>query len=234
MTSSPPVACTVGVCEDDPAIRQLLRRGLERAGHRVVVAHDGGEALRLLGPATLDAIVLDIGLPDADGRDVAQALRAAGQTAPVLFLTALGGLEDKLQAFAAGAEDYLVKPFALAELLARLEVLARRARPAPPAGAADADTGGVALDPAAHAVTGPDGTAVLSPTEYRMLAAILSRPGEVVRRRVVVAAAWPEGAIVAENTVDSYLRRIRGKLAEADASARIATVRGVGFRLERG
>jgi two-component system response regulator MprA len=215
----------VGVCEDHEPIRRVLVRGLRGAGHEVVVAHDGGEALRVLAAARLDVLVMDIGLPDADGRDVVRSLKAAGQHAPVLFLTALGATHEKLEGFAVGADDYVVKPFELSELLARLQVLARRRV------AADAAPVGLVLDPLTHAVRTADGEALLTPTEFRMLAAIISRPDEVVRRRAVVAAAWPDGALVSENTVDSFVRRLRTKLEEIGSPVRIETVRGVGFRL---
>ena len=217
---------TVGLCEDDPAIRRVVTQALELTGHSVVTAHTGAEALRRFGnDAVLDAIVLDIGLPDADGRDVCQALRSAGQSAPVLFLTALGDVHDRLSGFSAGADDYLPKPFDVKELLARIEALARRGRPAP------APVAGLTLDPARHSLRHADAEVLLSPTEFRMLAAITSRPGEVVRRQAVVSAAWPDGARVSENTVDSYIRRIRVKLREIDAPVTLRTVRGVGFQL---
>ena len=217
---------TVGLCEDDPAIRRVVTQSLELTGHSVVSAHNGAEALQRFGAdAVLDAIILDIGLPDADGRDVCQALRSAGQFAPVLFLTALGAVHDRLSGFSAGADDYLPKPFDVKELIARVEALSRRGRPAAE------PVGGLALDPARHSMRHGDAEVLLTPTEFRMLAAITSRPGEVVRRHVVVAAAWPEGAKVSENTVDSYIRRIRAKLKELDAPVTLRTVRGVGFTL---
>jgi len=217
---------TVGICEDDPAIRRVVAQALELTGHSVVTAHTGAEALNRFGTGTaLDAIVLDIGLPDADGRDVCQALRSAGQSAPVLFLTALGAVHDRLSGFSAGADDYLPKPFDVKELIARVEALARRGRPAAP------PVAGLELDPARHSLRHGDAEVMLSPTEFRMVAALTSRPGEVVRRQAVVAAAWPDGAKVSENTVDSYIRRIRGKLREIDTPVTLRTVRGVGFTL---
>lgn len=217
---------TVGLCEDDPAIRRVVAQALALSGHDVITAHDGGEALRLFGAeASLDVVILDIGLPDADGRDVCQALRSAGQPAPVLFLTALAAVHERLAGFGAGGDDYLPKPFDMQELIARVEALARRGRssPVPP--------GGLELDPAAHAVRYAGTEVLLSPTEFRMLAAITSRPGEVVRRRAVVAAAWPDGAAVSENTIDSYIRRVRAKLDQLGAPVSLQTVRGVGFVL---
>jgi two-component system response regulator MprA len=217
----------VGVCEDDDSIRRVLVRALREAGHTVVVAHDGREAVSLFGPdQALDAIVMDVGLPDSDGRDVVQALKSSGQHAPVLFLTALGATHERLAGFAAGADDYVVKPFEIKEVLARLLVLSRRHSPR------DADPGdlGVVLDATSHSMRRDRAEVRLTPTEFRMLAAITSRPGEVVRRKAVVAAAWPDGAVVSENTVDSFIRRLRIKLREIGCTRGIETVRGVGFR----
>jgi DNA-binding response OmpR family regulator len=217
----------IGLCEDDPAIRRIVLAALEHAGHSGIPAHDGREAIKLFGDdLTLDAIILDIGLPDADGRDVCMALRSAGQSAPVLFLTALGALHDRLAGFSAGADDYLPKPFDVKELIARVESLTKRGR------IATAESpGDLVLDPARHALVCKGREVPLTPTEFRMLAAITSRPGEVVRRRAVVAAAWPDGAIVSENTIDSYVRRLRLKLNEVDSPVHIRTVRGVGLTL---
>lgn len=217
----------VGICEDDPAIRRLLQRALDMAGHQSVLAFTGDEAFRLFPGEELDVIVMDIGLPDADGRDVVQALKASGQHAPVLFLTALDAVHDRLSGFAAGAEDYVAKPFEVKEVLARVDVLGRRGlRPR----TTDRPEG-LELDPITHAARTGSGEVRLTPTEFRILAAITARPGEVVRRHAVVAAAWPDGAIVSENTVDSFVRRLRTKLEEIGSPVRIETVRGVGFRL---
>ena len=217
----------VALCEDDPAIRRVVNDAMRLAGHDVVLAHNGAEALQLFSEDDdLAVIILDIGLPDADGRDVCQALRSAGQPAPVLFLTALGAVHERLAGFSAGADDYLPKPFDVKELIARVEALSRRGRIV--TGEAPTD---LLLDPARHALVCDDREVRLTPTEFRMLAAITSRPGEVVRRRVVVAAAWPDGAAVSENTVDSYVRRIRAKLAEVESPLHLETVRGVGFAL---
>ena len=215
---------TIGVCEDQESIRKVLLRGLREAGHEVVVAHDGREALLQFGPdEPLDVVVMDVGLPDSDGRDVVQALKSAGQHAPVLFLTALGAPHEVLAGFAAGADDYVVKPFEIAEVLVRLDALARRGP------GRRLQAGGLVLDPVQHAARSEQGRVLLTPTEFRMLAAITSRPGEVVRRRSVVAAAWPDGARVSENTIDSFIRRIRAKLDDIESPTVIETVRGVGF-----
>jgi two-component system response regulator MprA len=216
----------VGICEDDPRIRRLIAEALTADGHDTVAAHDGGEAMRLFaGDGSLRCIVLDIGLPDADGRDVCQALRGAGQTAPVLFLTARDALHDIVSGFGAGGDDYLAKPFAVQELRVRVGALVRRSVPA------HAPEHGVTLDPARFALQHLGHEVAVTPTEFRMFAALLARPGEVVRRRDLVAAGWPMGAIVQENTIDSYIRRLRSRLSDLGSDARIETVRGVGYAL---
>jgi two-component system response regulator MprA len=158
---------------------------------------------------------------------VCQALRARGVASPVLFLTARSALTDRLSGFHAGGDDYLAKPFALAELLVRVAALARRAPPAAAAPAGEA----VVLDPAAHAIVRGDERVPLTPTEFRLLGALAARPGEVVRRASLIAAAWPDGAIVHDNTLDAYLARIRRKLRDAEAPVTVSTARGVGYVL---
>jgi DNA-binding response OmpR family regulator len=215
------------VVEDDHELRGVVAKGLRRAGFEVTTASDGAGALRTAESAVFDAVVLDIGLPDADGRDVCQALRAAGTTAPVVFLTARGGVTDRLSGFAAGGDDYLAKPFHLAELVARLGVAVRRSA----AGVGESVTGDVRVDPATHDVTGPGGSVPLSPTEFRLLARLLAEPRGVVRRQDLVAAAWAHGSVVADNTLDQYVAKLRRKLIDVGTSQTIGTVRGVGYRV---
>ena len=216
----------VGVVEDDPSVRRVLTDALRINGHEVVIARNGREALQNLAPASgVDVLVIDIGLPDADGRDVCQALRTEGQHAPVLFLTALDAVHDRVSGFHAGGDDYVAKPFALSEVMVRIEALHRRSRPLP------TEVTGLHLDPDRYAVRHGDLEQRLTPTEFRMLAAIAAAPGVVVRRRAAVAAGWPDGAMVSENTIDSYVRRLRVKLAAIDSPVSLETVRGVGFVL---
>jgi two-component system OmpR family response regulator len=223
-----PPPTSAGICEDDDGLRGDLRSALEREGYAVRATASGGEAIRSFAQDPPDVLVLDIGLPDADGRDVCSALRARGVVTPVLFLTARDALPDRLSGFHAGGDDYLSKPFALAELLVRVNALCRR-------GPQRADTAsgdpGLVLDPAAHAIVHDERTIPLTPTEFRLLAALAARPGEVVRRATLVASAWPDGAIVHDNTLDAYLARLRRKLREAGAPAEIRTARGVGYVL---
>jgi two-component system OmpR family response regulator len=222
-------AVRIGLCEDDADLRSVLVRALRAEGFEVRATITGHEAVEAFSATAPDLLVLDVGLPDADGRDVCQALRGHGVAAPVIFLTARDALTDRLAGFNAGGDDYLTKPFALAELIVRVRALLRRS------GAADAlaspDDGGLRLDPAAHAARVGARTEPLTPTEFRLLAALAARPGEVLRRRELVAAAWPDGAIVHENTLDAYAGRLRRKLGALEAPQRIDTVRGVGYVL---
>ena len=213
------------VVEDDPDLRSLLRRGLEEEGFDVAIAGDGAAAME---QAERDphALVVDIGLPDTDGRDLCQALRARGVEAPVLFLTARDALTDRLSGFSAGGDDYLTKPFHFAELVARVRALLKRSAAHPATAVGD-----VMLDPVTHALRRGDAEVSLTPTEFRVLAALFAQPDAVVRRRELVAAAWPDGAIVHDNTLDQYVARLRRKLRELDADCAITTVHGVGYRL---
>jgi two-component system response regulator MprA len=214
----------VGVCEDEPALRSVLTRALRAMGHEPLVVATAAEALRAFARQRPAVMILDIGLPDADGRDLCLALRASGVDAPVLFLTARDGLHDKIAGFEAGGDDYLTKPFDLDEVRVRLDALLRRT-PAPAA----ADPGGAVLDPARHALVLDETEVSLTPTEFRLLGRLMAEPTTVVRRHALVAAAWPHGAMVSDNTLDSYVRRIRKKLEPLDLAA-ISTVRGVGYR----
>jgi two-component system, OmpR family, response regulator len=225
MTTQP----TAGICEDDDELRGVVRVALEREGFGVRATASGTEAVRAYSERPPDVLVLDVMLPDADGRDVCQALRARGVSTPVLFLTARDALPDRLSGFHAGGDDYLTKPFEIAELLVRVRALLRR-RPAEANGGAR--TTALSLDPATHAIVN-DGTVVrLTPTEYRLLGRLAATPGAVVRRAALLAAGWPEGAIVHGNTLDAYLSRLRSKLRAARATETITTVRGVGYVLQ--
>jgi DNA-binding response OmpR family regulator len=214
------------VVEDDHGLRDLLARGLRSHDFEVITAVDGESALRSV-EIRPDAIVLDIGLPDSDGRDVCQALRTKGVDAPVIFLTARRDVADRLSGFAAGGDDYLPKPFSFPELLARLRALLRRhVSPAD-------DTGELRLrvDPIRHCMSWGDVRAELSPTEFKLLARLMAEPEAVVRRQDLREAAWPMGAIVSDNSLDQYMSRLRRKVAEVGSSYVIRSARGVGYQL---
>ena len=214
------------VVEDDLELRGVLSRGLREEGFDVHTVGTGGEVLPRVASDPPDVLIVDIGLPDADGRDVCQALRARGIQTPVLFLTARDSLVDRIAGFDAGGDDYVAKPFALAEVIARIHALLRRA------GVSDwVEAAGLRLDPSTHAVGSDAGEVPLTPTEFRLLAQLLSRPGEAVRRRDLFRAGWPRGAMVRDNTLDAYVARLRRKLEKLDGAPEIVTVHGVGYRV---
>ena len=219
-------ACRVLLVEDDDSLRHTVARALRRHHFRVTTARDGRSALAQLEDDGADLIVLDIGLPDADGRDVCQALRAKGDTTPVLFMTARGQVADVLSGFSVGGDDYVSKPFELAELLARVTALLRRVEWSPPAD----PLAQTHLDPKAHTLVSATASVPLSPTEFRILAALMGAPGSAVRRHLLFAAAWPDGAKVSDNALDQYIARLRRKLAAADPDRQIKTIHGVGYR----
>jgi DNA-binding response OmpR family regulator len=214
------------IVEDDAVLRSQLSRGLGEEGFEIVAVADGATALERADDRP-DALIIDIGLPDADGRDLCQALRARGIDAPVLFLTARDAMPDRLAGFSAGGDDYVTKPFHFDEVVARLRALLKRAGADP-----STTVGALRLNPVTHAISNDDREVSLTPTEFRLLAALAARPGEVVRRRELVQAAWPAGAMVHDNTLDQYVARLRRKLRDLAAPAAIATAHGVGYRLE--
>lgn len=224
--TGPATAPRVLVVEDDHGVRDVLARGLREEGFRVTTAADGATALRT-AEGGADAVVLDVGLPDSDGRDVCHAMRARGIDVPVLFLTAYDGVTDRLSGFSAGGDDYLVKPFHFAELVARLRVALRRAGRDGSLLSSD-----LRLDPATHDLALAGRSVALSPTEFRIMGRLMAGSGTVVPRRVLLQAGWPEGAIVTPNTLDQYVAKLRRKLRQLDGDRRIDTVRGVGYRFQ--
>ena len=217
---------SVLVVEDDDELRGLLVRGLREEGFAPEAVASGKELLDRFETAKPDVLVIDIGLPDADGRDLSQALRARGVQTPVLFLTARDAVVDRIAGFDAGGDDYLTKPFAFGELVARLQALLRRG-----GGDEALEAAGLRLDPVSHSVSDGETTLPLTPTEFRLLARLLARPSEAVRRRDLVRAGWPYDAVVHENTLDVYVARLRRKLKQLARTPEITTVHGVGYRI---
>jgi two-component system, OmpR family, response regulator len=220
-----PVALILLV-EDDRELRAVVRRALEEEGFAVDGAGTGAEAMERISAKPPDALVIDVGLPDADGRDLCQALRAQGIQSPVLFLTARDALTDRLAGFGAGGDDYLTKPFSLSELTARLRAVLNRAGVDGTVSAA-----GLSLDPTTHEASFGEHGIPLTPTEFRLLGALAARAEHAVSRRDLVRAAWPDGAVVHDNTIDVYLARLRRKLRVIPGAPSITTVHGVGYRL---
>jgi two-component system, OmpR family, response regulator len=216
------------IVEDDGGLRDVLVRTLRAEGFAARAVATGADALAHVGEqGAPDALVIDIGLPDADGRDVCQALRAQGVLSPVLFLTARHALTDRLSGFNAGGDDYVTKPFDIEEIVARLRALLRRGVGEP----GEIPELGLALDPAQHTVASRGEVSTLTPTEFRLLAALAGRPGKALARNELIGAAWPHGAIVQENTLDVYIARIRRKLGALPDAPTITTQHGVGYRL---
>ncbi len=215
------------IVEDDAALREILVRTLRAEGFLASAVARAAELLEQAQAQEPDALVIDIGLPDGDGRDLCQALRARGIRAPVLFLTARSALTDRLSAFSAGGDDYVSKPFDIEEVLARLHALLRRTETS----AEPVTDGELDLDPAQLSVSGAGRTQTLTPTEFRLLGALAGRSGKVMTRQELIRTAWPHGAIVQDNTLDVYIARLRRKLAELPGAPAIKTVHGFGYQL---
>jgi two-component system OmpR family response regulator len=212
--------------EDDGDLRTRLRNALSEEGFEVTVVRNGATALKHVDERP-DALVIDVALPDTDGRDLCRALRALGVAAPVLFLTTPEAVTDRMVGFGPGGHDYVTTPVRLDEVLARLGELLRRAEAQPPAA-----VGTLRLDPVARALRDGPNETPLTPTEFRLLSALAAQPGAVITRRELVRAAWPEGAIVYDNTLDQYVARLRRKLRAVASEAEITTARGVGYRFQ--
>jgi DNA-binding response OmpR family regulator len=218
------------IVEDDPRLGRLLSRMLAEDRHVVELATGGAEGLELAAITDgLDAIILDIGLPDMSGLDVARRLRASGSKTAILMLTARDGVDDRVAGLDAGADDYLVKPFAYRELAARLRALRRRT-----AGSLETPSalslGVIELDDARRVVTVSGERITLSPREFSLLECFLRHPDQVLSRDQLLDAAWPLGVAVTPNTVDAYVHLLREKLGD-EAGSYIRTERGVGYRI---
>lgn len=218
------------VVEDDARLARTLRRLLEDDRHVVEIAGTAAAAFDVVeGGARLDALILDIGLPDRSGLDVARQLRAQGSEIPILVLTARDAIEDRVSGLDAGADDYLVKPFAYEELAARLRALSRRATR--PIGGRRLTAGPIVLDEADRAVTVGGEPIRLSAREFALLECFLRQPGRLLTRDHLLDAAWPFGVALTPNAVEAYVHRLRDKLGEAGGL--IQTERGSGYRLVR-
>lgn len=216
------------IVEDEPKMAEAIRRVLVAERNSVDLAEDGVAALALAGDRDYDVIVLDRGLPDLDGLEVLRLLRSRGVSTPVLMLTALGTLEHRVAGLDAGADDYLPKPFAFAELLARLRALARRA---PDLGGGRLAAGDIVLDDVRHRVTVGDRGEDLSAKEYALLGYLIRQDGRVVTRQQILDAVWGAEPDVYSNVVDLYIHYLRRKLEALDRRDALRTVRGVGYAL---
>jgi DNA-binding response OmpR family regulator len=215
------------LAEDDVAIADPLSRALHREGYEVQVVGDGLSALDSASTGTVDLLVLDLGLPGIDGLDVCRRLRAAGRSIPVLMLTARADEVDFVVGLDAGADDYVAKPFRLAELLARIRALLRRRAPG------TIEVNGVRMDLGARLVTVAGTEITLANKEFELLRVLIQHAGQVVTRDEILTEVWNGPELKTSKTLDMHVSWLRRKLGEdggRGTEQRIATVRGVGFR----
>jgi len=216
------------IAEDDTETAEFVQRGLEQLGHNPAVVATGLDALHLLSTEQFDVAVIDRMLPELDGLSVVRRVRAAGIELPVLLLTALGRIEDRVNGLEAGADDYLVKPFAFSEFAARVNALARR-RPLQPE-LTRLEQAGIHMDLLRRLVT-RDGLPVqLQPREFRLLEELMREGGKVVTRTMLLERVWNYHFDPQTNIVETHISRLRSKLNEGGKSDPIETVRGVGYR----
>jgi two-component system, OmpR family, response regulator len=217
------------VVEDDVKLAHTVQRGLEGEGFAVDLAHTGDDALGQAAARDYDAVILDVLLPGHNGHDVCRDLRSRDPWLPVLMLTALDDVEDRIRGLEMGADDYLVKPFDFGELVARVRALIRRGPPERPA---PIELGELRADPLTREVTFAGETVELTPREYALLEFMLRRPGQIVSRAQLLEQVWAEGYEGSPNVVDVYIGYVRRKLERSDVPPLIRTVRGSGFVLE--
>lgn len=216
--------------EDDEELCNAVKASLTVQGMDVDICHDGAEGLEYLHQNIYDVCCLDRMLPHMDGLTLLRNARAAGILTPVLILTALSRIGDRVDGLDAGADDYLIKPFDMRELLARLRALARR--PAPLASAAVLQTGSLTLDLSQMTLEGPAGRVGLSPKECDLLEALMRHPGQLMGRAVLLGRVWGMDSQVEEASLDSYIHFVRRRLRTVGALETVTTVRGAGYRLE--
>jgi two-component system, OmpR family, response regulator len=218
------------VVEDDVRMAAAIRRGLRFEGLVVDVATDGEAALRTVGAVDYDAIVLDVMMPGLDGFETCERLRRDGVWAPVLMLTARDAVEDRVRGLDGGADDYLTKPFSLAELTARLRALVRRGPTERPA---VLEVGELRLDPSTREVWRGEAEIRLSTREFALLETFMRRPGHVLTQTQLLEAAWDLGYEQRSNVVEVYVRYLRQKIDRPFGVSSIETVRGAGYRLRK-
>ena len=218
------------VVEDEPKMARILRRGLERDGAAVEVARSGEAALELAALSRFDAIVLDVMLPGIDGFETCRELRERDVWAPVLFLTARDELEDRIRGLDGGADDYMTKPFAVAELLARLRALIRRGTHQR---ATILRVGTLRLNPATHEAWRGETEIDLSQKEFTLLEMFMRHPGQVLTRFQLLENAWPYDYEHRSNVIDVYVRYLREKIDRPFGLCSLQTVRGAGYRLRK-
>lgn len=219
------------VVEDEPGLGKSLTQGLTEAGHDCTWVRSGSEGLRLASSRPFDVVLLDLMLPDLAGLDVVRGLRAAGSRTAVIMLTALGSIEDRVAGLEAGADDYMVKPFAFAELLARLTAVGRRALKRP---SSEVTVGPLRLDLTNRRVTREDRDIDLTPTEFSLLEFLMRYAGQVVTRKMLCEHLWDADWEGVTNVIEVHINRLRSKVDKGFAEPLIQTVRGRGYALRTG
>jgi two-component system, OmpR family, response regulator MprA len=217
------------VADDDPDVREAVETALELEGHRVMTASDGLAALKRLGQTEFDAVVLDVLMPNLDGFEVCRRLRAAGNRTPILILTARDSEEDTIRGLDLGADDYLVKPFGLGELLARVRALLRRTHPA----GEDAPLwfAGLSLDPQTREASRGGRALELTRTEYALLELFMRNPSQVLTRKLIMERVWDYDFGPTSNPLEVYISYLRRKTEAGGEPRLIHTARGVGYAL---
>lgn len=214
--------------EDDRVLGQAISRGLTEAGHECHWERNGRKGLEQATSQQFDAVILDLMLPDLSGQEVLLSLRTQGIRLPVLVLTAMGSVEDRVQGLKAGADDYLVKPFAFAELLARLEAICRRANDRP---SSQLQVGPLSLNLTNRRVTRGDVELMLTPTEFSLLEMLMRYAGQVVTRKMLCEHLWDSDWEGVTNVIEVHINRLRSKLDRGQGEPLIQTVRGRGYVL---
>lgn len=214
--------------EDEQRIADFISRGLESAGYAVDVAHDGAKAVHSIHAAEYDLVVLDLGLPDIDGLQVLARIRNSKSNPPVLILSARDGVDDKVSGLEAGADDYIVKPFAFVELLARVRVLMRRGQPTPER----LQVGELMLDCIRRKVSRGGENIELAPKEFSILEYLMRNRGRPLSRTMIVEHVWDMDYDGLTNIVDVYIRHLRSKIDDRFPERMIHTVRGIGYMLD--
>jgi len=217
--------------EDDHKMLSLLKRGLEEENHLVTVAQDGVYATEMVEVCDFDVIILDVMLPRLDGFEVARRIRRRRIQTPILMLTAKDAVPDITTGLDAGADDYLTKPFAFAELLARIRALARRGPASLPS---VLKVGELTLDPSTRQVHRGNREIKLTATEYRLLELLMRHPGRGVSRSAILTAVWGLGEDIEENTLDAFVSLLRAKLNKSSERQLLHTIRGFGYCLRAG
>jgi two-component system OmpR family response regulator len=220
------------VIEDDHETAQFLRKALKESGHAADIAEDGETGLSLAQEGNYDVLIVDRMLPRLDGLSAIKEMRAKGMRTPVLILSALGDVDDRVKGLRAGGDDYLTKPYAYSELLARVEALARR--PVPAEQETRYIVGGLVLDRLSHRVTRDGEPIQLQPREYRLLEYLMKHAGQVVTRTMLLEHVWDYHFDPQTNVIDVHVSRLRGKIDKNFDKPLLHTVRGAGYTIRDG